>query len=66
MNAIHPIRTELAGRFISLVPMTEADLPELFTAIGDPVTFAGGYGGGPAGYRSTLDGFTERARNYYH
>lgn len=66
MNAIHPIRSELAGRFINLVPMTEADLPELFTAIGHPVTFAGGYGGGPAGYRDTLDGFIDWAQNYYH
>lgn len=45
--------------------MTEDDLPELFDAIGHPATFAGGYGGGPAGYRDTLDGFTEWAQNYF-
>lgn len=66
MNAKQPARTELVGRFITLVPMSEADLPELFTAIGHPVTFAGGYGGGPAGYRSTLDEFIPWAQNYYH
>lgn len=66
MNAIRPVRSELTGRFIRLVPMTEADLPELFAAIGTPATFAGGYGGGPAGYRPTLEGFIEWARGYYH
>jgi RimJ/RimL family protein N-acetyltransferase len=66
MNAIRPQPTELVGRFIRLVPLTEADLPELFDAIGHPITFAGGYGGGPAGYRGTLEEFTAWARGYLH
>ena len=48
-----------------LDPITEGDLPELFAAIGRPEVFAGGYGGGPAGYRESLDGFVEFARSYY-
>lgn len=45
--------------------MTTADLPELFTAIGRPEVFAGGYGGGPAGLPPTLDDFVAFAERYY-
>lgn len=53
------------GRFIRIEPLTRALVPELFAAIGTPDVFAAGYGGGPAGYRDTLDGFTAFAETYY-
>lgn len=65
MSAIRPPRRELTGRHIRLVPLEEAQLPALFRAIGAPEVFAGGYGGGPAGYRDTEAGFIEFARGYY-
>jgi RimJ/RimL family protein N-acetyltransferase len=55
----------LEGHSIRLEPLTPADLPELFAAIGTPEVFAGGYGGGPAGFRDTVEGFVEFARSYY-
>ena len=48
-----------------LEPLRREHLPALFAAIGHPITFAGGYGGGPAGYRDTLEGFTEWAETYF-
>ena len=51
----------LAGNFIRLEPVTRADLPELFGALNDPRVYAGGYWGGPAGYRDTLESFVEFA-----
>jgi len=60
-----PEPASLAGRFVRLEPLTWADLPSLHEAIGHPEVFAGGYGGGPSGYRDTLEGFTEFAHAYY-
>jgi RimJ/RimL family protein N-acetyltransferase len=57
MPATRPVPAPLQGRFIRLEPLTEAHLPELFAAIAHPIVFAGGYGGGPAGYRASLDEF---------
>jgi RimJ/RimL family protein N-acetyltransferase len=65
VSAQPPARTPLVGRFVRLDPLAREDLPELFAAIGRPEVFAGGYGGGPAGYRETLDGFIEFAQHYY-
>ena len=65
MTAQRPGPTILDGRFVRLQPLTWADLPALYEAIGHPEVFAGGYGGGPAGYRDTLEGFTEFAHSYY-
>ncbi|MFD1715001.1 GNAT family N-acetyltransferase [Amnibacterium flavum] len=65
MTATIPAPQTLQGDVVRLDPLTEADLPELFEAIGHSEVFAGGYGGGPAGYRDTLDGFVEFARSYY-
>jgi RimJ/RimL family protein N-acetyltransferase len=64
VTAIRPIPAPLQGRFIRLEPLTRAHLPELFTAIGSPEVFAGGWGGGPAGYRATLAEFTSFAESY--
>jgi RimJ/RimL family protein N-acetyltransferase len=48
-----------------LEPLTPLLLPELFTAIGHPIVFAGGYGGGPLGYRDNLPDFIDFALGYY-
>jgi RimJ/RimL family protein N-acetyltransferase len=55
----------LEGRFVRLEPLTVEHLPELYAAIGHPIVFAGGYGGGPEGYRATVAEFVEWARSYY-
>ena len=65
MSAIRPIPAELTGRFIRLAPLDDAQLPELFAAIGHPEVFAGGYGGGALGYRDTVEGFVDFARRWY-
>jgi N-acetyltransferase len=65
MTAVRPAPAELVGTFIRLAPLTRVDLPSLFTAISHPIVFAGGYGGGPAGYRDTLEGFVEWAESYF-
>lgn len=49
----------LEGRFIRLEPLTPADLPELYGALGNRDVFAGGWGGGPAGFTESLDDFVE-------
>lgn len=48
-----------------LEPLTRAQLPALFRAIGHPVVFAGGFGGGPAAYRDTEPGFLDWAEGYF-
>jgi RimJ/RimL family protein N-acetyltransferase len=46
--------------------MTRTDLPALFDAIAVPEVFAGGYGGGPAGFPRDLDAFSVFAAGYYN
>jgi len=53
------------GRFVHLEPVTQELLPELYHAIGSPEVFAGGWGGGPAGYQPTEAAFVEFARDYF-
>lgn len=65
MTAVRPDFSPLIGRFVRLDPLTTTDLTALYSAIGHPQVFAGGYGGGPAGYRDTYDGFAEFAESYY-
>jgi RimJ/RimL family protein N-acetyltransferase len=66
MGCVRPPYGEvIEGRFISLEPLTRQLVPELFAAIGHPQIFAGGYGGGPAAFRDTLEGFTRFAESYY-
>jgi N-acetyltransferase len=62
MTATRPAPAVLEGRFIRLEPLTVEALPELFAAIGVPEVFAGGYGGGPAGYRDNLEDFVDWAK----
>lgn len=65
MTAIRPEARVLDGDFIRLAPLTRDELPELFEALNDPRVYAGGYWGGPAGYRDTLEGFVEFAREEF-
>jgi RimJ/RimL family protein N-acetyltransferase len=65
MSLKRPEPTVIEGSFVRLEPMTPAHLPALFRAIGHPEVFAGGYGGGPAGYRDTEESFVEWALSYY-
>lgn len=64
MTAVRPPLVTLVGRFVALTPLRVDELVELHAAIGHPVTFAGGYGGGPAGYRADPAEFAEWARSY--
>ncbi len=66
VTATIPERVDLIGRFVRLTPLTEADLDELYDAIGSPDVFAGGYGGGPVGLPADAAAFREFARDYYH
>ena len=57
MVATPPAHEPVQGRHIRLEPLTRAVLPELHAAIGRPEVFAGGYGGGPEGYRASVEEF---------
>jgi RimJ/RimL family protein N-acetyltransferase len=48
-----------------LEPLLREHLPRLYAAIGHPIVFAGGYGGGPKGYRDTEAGFLEWSEQYF-
>ena len=65
MSASKPQPPDHVGEFIRLAPRAPPDLPELFAALNDPRVYAGGWGGGPAGYRSTLDDFVEFGSTYF-
>ncbi|WP_411701422.1 GNAT family N-acetyltransferase [Conyzicola sp.] len=65
MTAARPPRTPLVGDFIRLDPLLKTDVPDLFTAIAHPLVFAGGFGGGPAGYTDDLADFTAFADSYF-
>jgi RimJ/RimL family protein N-acetyltransferase len=65
MTAKRPGPTVLPGRYVRLEPLTIGTLPELHAAIGTPAVFAGGYGGGPKGYRADVNDFVEWAKTYY-
>lgn len=66
MSAVRPDPDEaLEGRYVRLEGLTHEVLPELYEAIGHPEVFAGGYGGGPQGYRDSVEGFVAFAEEYY-
>ncbi len=65
VTATRPETVPLLGRFTRFEPLRREHLPALFAAIGHPVVFAGGYGGGPAAYRDTEAGFVRWAESYY-
>jgi RimJ/RimL family protein N-acetyltransferase len=65
MTATVPERHTLFGRYLRLEPLRRADLPSLYTVIGQPLTFASGFGGGPGGYRDTEKSFVAWAEGYF-
>jgi len=65
VSAERPDGRALEGRFVRLTLLTRAELPELFAAIAHPDVYTGGYGGGPAGFRGTVEAFSEWAETYY-
>ena len=65
MSATRPEPRVLDGRFIRLEPFTLDHLPGLWSALGHPEVFAGGYGGGPAGLPVDEAAFAEWAPRYF-
>ena len=65
MPASTPVPRTIAGRFVRLEPLSPSDADELYEAIGQPTVFAGGYGGGPAGFAATREGFRDFVERYY-
>ncbi|MBW4031088.1 MAG: GNAT family N-acetyltransferase [Acidobacteria bacterium] len=65
MTATRPPREVVTGRFIQLEPYRAEHLPGLWTAIGRPEVFAGGYGGGAAGLPADEAAFHEWAPKYF-
>lgn len=56
----------LVGAHVRLEALTHSDLPALYEAVGrHPQVFAGGWGGGPAGFSETREGFEAFARDYF-
>jgi RimJ/RimL family protein N-acetyltransferase len=55
----------VTGRFIRLEPFRLEHLPGLWTALGRPEVFAGGYGGGPGGLPEDEAAFQEWAPRYF-
>jgi RimJ/RimL family protein N-acetyltransferase len=66
VTATRPEATPLVGDFIRLDPLTVDDLPALYRAIGHPVVFSWGYGGGLAAFRETEAEFVEWAKGHYN
>lgn len=65
MSATRPDRRVLEGRFVRLEPFALEHLAGLWTALGRPEVFAGGYGGGPAGLPADEAAFAEWAPRYF-
>jgi len=65
MPAQRPEPRVIDGSYIRLHPLHKGDLPELFAALGTPQVFAGGWGGGPAGYRHSPAGLVAFGEQYF-
>ncbi|EAR25945.1 hypothetical protein A20C1_08693 [marine actinobacterium PHSC20C1] len=65
MTVTRPQPRTLHGTLVSVEPMTEKHLAELWPALGVPDVFAGGYGGGPAGLPADEASFIEWMRGSY-
>jgi RimJ/RimL family protein N-acetyltransferase len=65
MTAVRPALVPVEGHFVRLDPLSTRDIPDLFAALGNRAVFAGGWGGGPAGYTDNLADFTSFAEGYF-
>ncbi|MBH0052992.1 GNAT family N-acetyltransferase [Salinibacterium sp. SWN139] len=65
MTVTRPQPRILQGSFVSVEPLTEEHLADLWSALGVPAVFAGGYGGGPAGLPADEASFVEWLRAGY-
>ncbi|QAV70486.1 N-acetyltransferase [Salinibacterium sp. UTAS2018] len=65
MTVTRPQPRILQGTFVSVEPLTEAHLADLWPALGVPEVFAGGYGRGPAGLPADEASFIEWMRAGY-
>jgi RimJ/RimL family protein N-acetyltransferase len=65
VTAVRPDREAVVGRFIRLEPFRLDHLPGLWTALGHPEVFAGGYGGGPEGLPKDESAFHVWAPQYF-
>ncbi|CAN5157741.1 GNAT family protein [soil metagenome] len=65
MPARRPEPRIIEGTYLRLFPLQKSDLLELFTALGTPEVFAGGWGGGPAGFRATLPELVAFGETYF-
>jgi RimJ/RimL family protein N-acetyltransferase len=64
MTARRPSPDPLSGSLVTVAPLEQSDLPELHAAIGRPEVFAGGWGGGPAGFRADYGEWVGFVRGY--
>jgi N-acetyltransferase len=60
-----PEPTTLTGRFVTLEPLAHGHLDDLAAALARPEVFAGGWGGGPAGYVEGAAAFRSFAERYF-
>ncbi len=65
MAAKRPTPRQLSGDYVRLVPLSTDDLPELYGALSRPEVWAGGWGGGPAGFQATEVEFVEWGLTYF-
>jgi RimJ/RimL family protein N-acetyltransferase len=65
VSAVRPEAEVIEGRFIRLEPMAPEHYPGLWTALGHPAVFAGGYGGGPEGLPADEAAFLTWVDAYY-
>lgn len=66
MSATRPDpQLHLNGQFITLEPLSHEVLPELCAAIGHPIVFAAGYGGGPSAHPKTEQDFIIWAERHF-
>lgn len=65
MTAVVPAPTTLVGTVVVLEPLAPEHLEGLAHALARPEVFAGGWGGGPAGYVEGRDAFVAFAERYF-
>ena len=56
---------QIRDKFVVALEIEVAHVEKKHAAIGRPEVFAGGYGGGPAGFRASVDEFVPWAESYY-